>query len=58
VLKIPQGSAFRHGDGWAVFRVASGKAGLTRPDRAPRETEVDALNLLPRKSRAPRVSGG
>jgi HlyD family secretion protein len=47
VLKVPQGAAFRHGDGWAVFRVASGKARLTRVQIGHRgETEVEVLNGL------------
>ena len=28
VLKVPTSSLFRHGDGWAVFAVTDGKAGL------------------------------
>jgi HlyD family secretion protein len=47
VLKVPQGAAFRHGDGWAVFRVASGKALLTPVQIGHRgETEVEVLNGL------------
>jgi HlyD family secretion protein len=47
VLKVPQGAAFRHGDGWAVFRVVSGKARLTRVQIGHRgETEVEVLNGL------------
>jgi HlyD family secretion protein len=29
VLKVPAGALFRHGEGWAVFRVVNGKAGLS-----------------------------
>jgi HlyD family secretion protein len=29
MLKAPAGALFRHGDGWAVFRVVSGKARLS-----------------------------
>jgi HlyD family secretion protein len=29
VLKVPQGAVFRHGDGWAVFRIDRGLARLT-----------------------------
>lgn len=29
VLKVPHGAVFRRGDGWAVFRVAGGRARLT-----------------------------
>ena len=49
VLKVPQGAAFRHGDGWAVFRVASGKARLTPVKVGHRgETEVEILEGLDR----------
>jgi HlyD family secretion protein len=44
VLKIPQGAAFRHGDGWAVYRIESGKARLTRVQIGHRgETELEVL---------------
>jgi HlyD family secretion protein len=45
VLKVPQGAAFRHGDGWAVFRVDSGRARLT-PIRVGHrgETEIEVLD--------------
>jgi len=44
VLKIPQGAAFRHGDGWAVFRVESGRARLTPVEIGHRgETELEVL---------------
>jgi len=47
VLKVPQGAAFRRGDGWAVFRVVSGKARLTPVQIGHRgETEVEVLNGL------------
>lgn len=47
VLKVPQGAAFRRGDEWAVFRVASGKARLTPVKIGHRgETEVEVLNGL------------
>jgi len=32
VLKVPSGSLFRHGDDWAVFAVAEGRAQLCRVD--------------------------
>jgi HlyD family secretion protein len=47
VLKIPQGAAFRRGDGWAVFRVVSGRARLTPVEIGHRgETEVEVLKGL------------
>jgi HlyD family secretion protein len=47
VLKVPQGAAFRHGDGWAVFRVDSGRARLTPVRIGHRgETEVEVLGGL------------
>ena len=47
VLEIPLGAAFRHGDGWAVFRVASGRARLTPVRIGHRgETEVEVLEGL------------
>jgi HlyD family secretion protein len=47
VLKIPQGAAFRHGDGWAVFRVESGRARLTPVRIGHRgETEVEVVEGL------------
>jgi HlyD family secretion protein len=47
VLKVPQGAAFRRGDGWAAFRVVSGKARLTPVQIGHRgETEVEVLNGL------------
>ncbi len=47
VLKVPQGAAFRHGDGWAVFRVDSGRARLAPVQIGHRgETEVEVLGGL------------
>ena len=47
VLKAPQGAVFRHGDGWAVFRVAQGKAALVPITIGHRgETEVEILSGL------------
>jgi HlyD family secretion protein len=47
VLKVPQGAAFRHGDGWAVFRVVSGEARLVPVRIGHRgETEVEVLGGL------------
>lgn len=47
VLKVPQGAAFRHGDGWAVYRVASGEARLTPVRIGHRgETEIEVLDGL------------
>jgi HlyD family secretion protein len=47
VLKIPQGAAFRHGDGWAVYRIDSGRARLTRVQIGHRgETELEVLGGL------------
>jgi HlyD family secretion protein len=47
VLKVPQGAAFRRGDGWAVFRVVSGEARLTPVQIGHRgETEVEVLGGL------------
>jgi HlyD family secretion protein len=47
VLKAPQGAVFRHGDGWAVFRVDGGKAALVPVAIGHRgETEVEILSGL------------
>jgi HlyD family secretion protein len=47
VLKIPQGAAFRHGDGWAVFRIESGNARMRPVQIGHRgETEVEVLGGL------------
>jgi HlyD family secretion protein len=43
VLKVPQGALFRHGDGWAVFRIDDGIARLTKvaiAHRGDTETEI------------------
>jgi len=45
VLKVPLGSVFRHGDGWAVFRVEDDTAHLTTVSVGHRsETEVEILS--------------
>jgi len=47
VLRIPQGAVFRHGDGWAVYRVDGGKAVLTQVDIGHRgETDVEVVSGL------------
>ena len=47
VVKAPQGAVFRHGDGWAVFRVDGGRARLTPVTIGHRgETEVEILSGL------------
>ncbi len=47
VIKVPQGAAFRHGDGWAVFRVESGRARLAPVQIGHRgETEVEITSGL------------
>jgi HlyD family secretion protein len=47
VLKIPQGAAFRHGDEWAVYRAASGRARLTPVRIGHRgDTELEVLDGL------------
>ena len=47
VLKVPQGAAFRHGDGWAVFRVDAGKVRMTPVQLGHRgETEVEVVGGL------------
>ena len=47
VLKAPQGAVFRHGDGWAVFRIDGGKAALVPVRIGHRgETEVEILSGL------------
>lgn len=47
VLKVPQGAAFRRGDGWAVYRVVSRTARLTPVRIGHRgETEVEVLDGL------------
>jgi HlyD family secretion protein len=47
VTKIPQGAAFRHGDGWAAFRIDSGKSRLVPVRIGHRgESEVEVLEGL------------
>ncbi|HET7786873.1 MAG TPA: HlyD family efflux transporter periplasmic adaptor subunit [Myxococcales bacterium] len=47
VAKIPQGAAFRHGDGWAAFRIDSGKSRLVPVRIGHRgESEVEVLEGL------------
>jgi len=47
VVKIPQGAAFRRGDGWAVYRIDSGKARLTPVQIGHRgEIDVEVLDGL------------
>jgi HlyD family secretion protein len=47
VLKAPQGAVFRHGDGWAVFRIDGGKAALVPVEIGHRgETEVEIRSGL------------
>jgi HlyD family secretion protein len=47
VLKVPQGAAFRSGDGWAVYRIVSGAARLTPVQLGHRgETELEVLGGL------------
>jgi HlyD family secretion protein len=44
VLKVPQGAVFRHGDGWAVYRIDGGRAALVPVRIGHRgETEVEVL---------------
>lgn len=48
VVRAPQGAVFRHGDGWAVFRIDEGKAVLASVQIGHRgETEVEILSGLP-----------
>jgi HlyD family secretion protein len=45
VLRVPQGAVFRHGDGWAVFRVEGGIARLTPAAIGHRgETDVEIVS--------------
>jgi HlyD family secretion protein len=47
VLKVPQGAAFRSGDGWGVYRVVSGRARLTPVQLGHRgEADVEVLGGL------------
>jgi HlyD family secretion protein len=47
VLKAPQGAVFRHGDGWAVFRIDGGRASLVPVEIGHRgDTEVEILSGL------------
>jgi HlyD family secretion protein len=47
VLKVPQGAVFRHGDGWAAFRVENAVAKLTPVTLGHRgETEVEIVSGL------------
>jgi HlyD family secretion protein len=47
VVKVPQGAVFRHGDGWAVFRIDEGTARLTPVRIGHRgETEAEVLSGL------------
>jgi HlyD family secretion protein len=48
VIKAPLGAVFRHGDGWATFRIEAGKAKLTSIVLGHRgENEVEILSGLP-----------
>ena len=48
VVKVPQGAVFRHGNGWAVFRVDDGVARLTPVRIGHRgETEAEVVSGLP-----------
>jgi HlyD family secretion protein len=48
VVRAPQGAVFRHGDGWAVFRIEAGRAVLVPIQVGHRgETEVEILSGLP-----------
>lgn len=47
VLKAPQGAVFRHGDGWAAFRIDGGRAELVSVQIGHRgDTEVEILSGL------------
>jgi HlyD family secretion protein len=46
-LKAPQGAVFRHGDGWATFRIDGGRAELVPVQIGHRgDTEVEILSGL------------
>jgi len=48
VLEVPQGAVFRHGDGWAVYRVDDGIARLTPVSIGHRgESQVEIVSGLP-----------
>jgi HlyD family secretion protein len=48
VVKVPQGAVFRHGSGWAVFRVDGGTARLVPVRVGHRsETEAEILHGIP-----------
>ncbi len=48
VVKLPLGAVFRHGNGWAAFRIDDGIARLTPVTVSHRgETEVEILSGLP-----------
>ena len=47
VLRVPQGAVFRHGDGWAVFRIDGSRARLTPVTVGHRgDTELEILSGL------------
>jgi HlyD family secretion protein len=47
VVRVPQGAVFRHGDGWAVFRVDGGVARSTTVQIGHRgDTEVEVVSGL------------
>ena len=47
VLKVPQGAVFRHGDGWAAFRIDDGKATMVTVQLGHRgESEVEIASGL------------
>lgn len=51
VLRVPHGAVFRHGDGWAAFRVDGGVARLTPVTIGHRgDTEVEITSGLPPSS--------
>jgi len=47
VVKAPLGAVFRHGDGWAVFKLVRGRSKLTAVGLGHRgETDVEILSGL------------
>jgi len=51
VLRVPHGAVFRHGDGWAAFRIDDGVARLTPVTLGHRgDTEVEITGGLPPSS--------